>query len=214
MARYPTHILWTAILLVALGSAPAWAGPPTDQFRDGVDRVFKILRDPELKGDAKTDRRIAAVAQVADEMFDFGETAKRSLGQHWEARTPAEREEFVRLFTQLVQRSYISRVDQYGSEKMIFRGDTIDGDQAVVRTALVLKEGGQMPLDYKMHHVSDRWKVYDLSVDGISLVANYRAQFNKVVRSASYETLVARLKSHNAEFATSSTSPSVRKPSQ
>jgi phospholipid transport system substrate-binding protein len=94
---------------------------------------------------------------------------------------------------------------------MIFRGDTVEGDQAIVRTALVLKEGGQMPLDYKMHNVSDRWKVYDLSVDGISLVANYRAQFNKVIRSASYETLVERLKSHNAEFAAA---PVVRKLSQ
>jgi len=198
----------TAVLLVALTSAPVWAGPPTDQFRDGVDRVFKVLRDPELKGNAQADRRIAAVAQVADDMFDFAETAKRSLGRHWEARTPAEREEFVRLFTALVQRSYISRVDQYGSEKMIFRGDTVDGDQAIVRTALVLREGGQMPLEYRMHNVSDRWKVYDLSVDGISLVANYRAQFNKVIRSASYETLIARLKSHNAEFAAA---PPVRK---
>ncbi|HEY3067596.1 MAG TPA: ABC transporter substrate-binding protein [Methylomirabilota bacterium] len=211
MATYHIRVFWIAMLLVALTSTPAGAGPPTDQFRDGVDRVFKILRDPELKGDAQAGRRIAAVAQVADEMFDFAETAKRSLGRHWEARTPAEREEFVRLFTALVQRSYISRVDQYGSEKMIFRGDTIDGDQAIVRTALVLREGGQMPLDYRMHNVSDRWKVYDLSVDGISLVANYRAQFNKVIRSASYETLIERLKSHNAEFAAA---PAVRKLSQ
>jgi ABC-type transporter MlaC component len=80
MARYHTRMFWTAILLVALTAVPAWAGPPTDQFRDGVDRVFKILRDPALKGEAQADRRITAVAQVADDMFDFGESAKRSLG--------------------------------------------------------------------------------------------------------------------------------------
>ena len=162
----------------------------------GVERVFKILRDPELKGDANAARRWATVAKLSEQIFDFGETAKRSLGQHWDARTPAERVEYVRLFTDLIQRSYVSRVDRYGAEKMVFRGDTIDGDQAVVRTALVLNDGGQMPLDYKMHHAGDRWQVYDLNIEGVSLVANYRAQFNKVIRSESYEALIARLKSN------------------
>ena len=146
------RVVWALLLVLALSSAPdAWAGAPTDDFRDGVERVFKILRDPELKGDANATRRWATVAKLSEQIFDFGETAKRSLGQHWDARTPAERVEYVRLFTDLIQRSYVSRVDRYGAEKMVFRGDTIDGDQAVVRTALVLNDGGQMPLDYKMH---------------------------------------------------------------
>ena len=102
----------------------AWAGPPTDQLRDGVERVVKILRDPELRGDTKVNERNAAVNKVADQIFDFGETAKRSLGQHWAQRTPAEREEFVRLFTELVQRTYLSKVDQYNSE-MTFQKDEI-----------------------------------------------------------------------------------------
>ena len=191
-------------LVVALSSAPAaWAGSPTDQFRDGVDRVFKILRDPELQGDGKASRRLAAVAEVSGEIFDFGEAAKRSLGQHWDPRTPDERVEYVRLFTDLVQRSYVSRVDKYGADKMVFRGDTIDGDQAVVRTAILLNDG-QMALDYKMHFTNDRWQVYDINVQGVSLVANYRAQFNKIIRSESYEALIARLKSNRAESVASS----------
>jgi len=195
MIRIHVRVIWALLLVLVLSSAPAaWAGAPTDQFRDGVDRVFKILRDPELKGDANAARRLAAVAKVSEEIFDFGETAKRSLGQHWDARTPAERTEYVRLFTDLIQRSYVSRVDRYGGEKMVFRGDTIDGDQAVVRTALVLNDG-QMALDYKMHQTSDRWQVYDINIEGVSLVANYRAQFNKIIRASSYEALVARFKS-------------------
>jgi phospholipid transport system substrate-binding protein len=178
----------------------AWAGPPTDQLRDGVERVVKILRDPELSGDTKVNERTAAVNNVADEIFDFGETAKRSLGQHWAQRTPAEREEFVRLFTELVQRTYLSKVDQYNSE-MTFQDDTVDGNQAVVRTTLLLGKGGRMSLDYRMHRPRDRWQVYDLSIDGISLVASYRSQFNKVVRTDSYEALVARLKSRQVGFA-------------
>ena len=90
-------------------------------------------------------------------------------------------------------------MDQYNSE-MTFRGDTVDGDQAVVRTTLLLNKGAEMALDYRMHHPRDRWQVYDLNIDGISLVANYRAQFNKIVRTASYEALVTALKSRQAEF--------------
>jgi len=207
------RVVWALLLVLALSSAPdAWAGAPTDDFRDGVERVFKILRDPELKGDANASRRWATVAKLSEQIFDFGETAKRSLGQHWDARTPAERVEYVRLFTDLIQRSYVSRVDRYGAEKMVFRGDTIDGNQAVVRTALVLNDGGQMPLDYKMHHAGNRWQVYDVNIEGVSLVANYRAQFNKVIRSESYEALIARLKSNGVD--TPAASPAGRQSSQ
>ena len=143
---------------VRAGSVPnAWAGPPTDQLREGVERVVKTLRDPELRGDQKTDERRAAISKLADKIFDFTETAKRALGQHWTQRTPAEREEFVRLFTGLIQHTYLSKVDQSNAE-MTFRGDTVDGDQAIVRTTLVLRQRGQMSLNYRMHQTSDREK--------------------------------------------------------
>ena len=200
MVRLHARAIWTLILLLALCSVHgAWAGLPTDQLRDGVDRVVQILKDPELRGDKRTDERRAAISKAADEIFDFAETAKRSLGQHWAQRTPAEREEFVRLFTELVQRTYIAKVDQYNSE-MTFRGDTVDGDHAVARTTLLLSKGSAMSLDYLMHHPRDRWQVYDLNIDGISLVANYRAQFNKIIRTSSYEALVTTLKSRQTEF--------------
>jgi phospholipid transport system substrate-binding protein len=173
--------------------------------------VVKILRDPELAGDAKAAERSAAVNKVADEIFDFGETAKRALGPHWAQRTPAERDEFVRLFTELVQRTYLSKVDQYNSE-VTFQDDVIEGDHAVVRTTLLLGKGSQMALDYRMHRTRDRWQVYDLSIDGISLVASYRSQFNKIVRTDSYEALVARLKSRQVGFAAPAAGPSGGKP--
>jgi phospholipid transport system substrate-binding protein len=162
--------------------------------------VFKILADPELQGEKKVNQRRIAILIVAREIFDFGEMAKRSLGQHWEQRTRAEREEFVPLFTELIQRSYISKVDQHGAEKMIIQGEKVDGDYAVVGTMLPLGQGREMPINYKMRSTGDRWQVYDLSIDGISLVANYRAQFNKVIRTSSYEALVAKLKSSQAAF--------------
>lgn len=217
-APIATVVLHTVLLiLLALFALPwipgAWAGPPTDQLRDGVERVVKILRDPALSGDTKLNERSAAVNKVADEIFDFGETAKRSLGQHWAQRTPAEREEFVRLFTELLQRTYISKVDQYNSE-MTFQDDVVDGSEAVVRTTLLLGKGGRMSLDYRMHRPRDRWQVYDLSIDGISLVASYRSQFNKLVRTDSYEALVARLKSRQIGFAAPATGSPGGKPAR
>jgi len=202
MIRHHARIVWTLMSLFTLWSVHgAWAGLPTDQLREGVDRVVKILRDPELKGDKQIDQRRAAIAVVAGELFDFGEMARRSLAQHWDKRTPAEQKEFVRLFTALMQRSYVSKVDQQDAAgRMTYRGETMDAGHAVVQTTVSLSNGSEMPLDYRMHKPRDRWQVYDLSLDGISLVANYRAQFNKIIRTSSYETLVARLKSKQAEF--------------
>jgi phospholipid transport system substrate-binding protein len=159
-----------------------------------------------MAGDANATQRRSAILSAAGTIFDFGEMAKRSLGPHWAARTPAERTRFVALFTDLMQHSYISKVDQHGGAKMVFRGETVDGDFASVRTTIPLSNGSEMPLEYRMHTAAARWQVYDLSIDGISLVSNYRAQFNKVIRTDSYETLVTRLQSHQTEFSPAASS--------
>jgi phospholipid transport system substrate-binding protein len=189
--RLHARVLSTLILLLALvPTHGAWAGAPTDQLREGVDRVLKVLRDPELKGDTQITQRRIAISKVADEIFDFGDMAKRALGQHWTERTAPERGEFVRLFTDLIQRAYVAKVDH-----------------AVVQTTVPLGNGSKMPLDYRMHNTRERWQVYDLTIDGISLVANYRAQFNRVIRTSSYAALVTKLKSQQAEFSSPSASP-------
>jgi len=207
MATHDARVFWTVLLVCTLVSAhAAWAGAPTDDLRNGIDQVFRILRDPEMAGDKKLIQRRTAILTAAGNIFDFGEMAKRSLGQHWTARTPAERGQFVALFTDLMQHSYISKVDQHGGAKMVYRSETVDRDHAAVRTAIPLSNGSEMPLEYRMHNADARWQVYDLSIDGISLVSNYRAQFNKVIRTDSYETLVAKLKSH--QFSAPAASPS------
>jgi phospholipid transport system substrate-binding protein len=209
MTRHQARCIPIVTLLLALGSVfSAWAGPPTDQLRAGVDRVVRILRDPALAGERQADQRRAAIGRVAGEIFDFGDMAKRSLGQHWGERTPAERVEFARLFTELIQRSYIARVDQHESVAGVtFLGETVDEDYAVVRTTIPLSNGSTMPLAYRMRRAGDRWRVYDLSMDGISLLANYRAQFNKIIRTASFEELVARLEANKAAFSAPAASP-------
>ena len=200
MLRDHARVCWILILALVLSPAHrAWAGAPSDQLSAGIDRVLMILADPELEGDKKLGQRRTAIVAVAGEIFDFGEMAKRSLGPYWSQRTPAERGEFVRLFTTTVEHAYISKVDQRGAGKMTVRGEQVDGQYATVRTTLPLSSGHEMPIDYRMHSIDDRWRVYDLSVDGVSLVANYRAQFNKIIRTASYEALVAKFRSMQAE---------------
>jgi phospholipid transport system substrate-binding protein len=213
MPNHRARAIGILTLLVTTCSVPAaWAGAPTDQLREGIDQVFRILRDPELSGDKNAPQRQAAILVAAGTIFDFGEMAKRSLGQHWATRTSAERTQFVALFTDLVQHSYISKVDQHGGAKMTFKGETVDGDLAAVRTTIPLSNGNEMPLEYRMHNADARWQVYDLSLDGISLVSNYRAQFNKIIRIDSYETLVTKLKSHQTEFAAPAASPPTKAP--
>jgi len=209
MSRHQACLISTVSVLLALSSmSSVWAGPPTDQLREGVDGVVRILRDPALAGEHRGNQRRAAIGRVASEIFDFGEMARRSLGQHWEKRTPAERTEFSRLFTELIQRSYIAKVDQHGSAaRVTFLGETVDEDYAVVRTTIPLSNGSIMPLDYRMHSTGGRWQVYDLSMDGISLLANYRAQFNKIIRTSSFDELVVRLKANKADFSPPAASP-------
>jgi phospholipid transport system substrate-binding protein len=160
------------------------------------------------------ERRVA-IRRIANEIFDFGETTRRSLGPHWQARTPAEREEIVRLFADLLERSYIGKIEMYSGEKIQFAGDVIEGDQATARTRLITKQGTEIPVDYRMHRVSgDRWLAYDVSIEGVSMVANYRAQFNKIVQTSGYKTLVQKLIAKEQEALEADRELTIKKASQ
>ena len=201
MARFARALaLATALLLVLAGPGEVWAGAPSDQLRAQIDRAVKILEDPELKKDGKQRERRAAVRQVANDIFDFSETAKRSLARHWASRTQAERDEFVLLFTDLLERSYISKIELYGGEQIKFVGESVDPDGAIVRTRLVTKQGSEIPIDYRMHARGDKWLVYDVLIEGVSLISNYRTQFNKIITTSSYQELVKKMKTKQGEF--------------
>jgi phospholipid transport system substrate-binding protein len=188
------------VLVLAVVAAPltAGAGAPTEQLKTQVDRVMKVLDDPALKDKPKERRGI--VRKIADDIFDFGETAKRSLGRHWAARTPTEREEFVKLFGDLLERSYISKIEMYGGERIQYTGDKTEGDQASVQSKLITKQGSEMPIEYRMLRKGDRWLVYDVIIEGVSLVSNYRTQFNKIIQTSSFAELVKKMKSRQEEL--------------
>jgi phospholipid transport system substrate-binding protein len=182
-----------ALTLPAGGSA--WAGP-TEQLREYTDQVIKVLDDPAL---ARGDRR-AAIRKIAHEAFDVNETARRVLARHWQARTPAERDEFTQLFADLLERTYIARLDEYGGERIRYVGESIDGELATVRARIVTRAGVEVPVESRMVRRGERWLIYDVLIENVSLVANYRSQFDRIVRSSSYEDLVRRLKQKRDEF--------------
>jgi phospholipid transport system substrate-binding protein len=191
------------LLLGALAAGEATAGAPTDQLRGQVDRVLKLLDEPELKAPNKARERRAAVRKVADDIFDFGETARRSLGRHWAARTPQERDEFVKLFGDLLERSYISKIELYGGEKIQYVSDKIEGDTALVQSKLLTKTGSEVPIEYRMLRKGERWLVYDVVIEGVSLVSNYRTQFNKIIQTSSFQDLVKKMKTRQEELGSS-----------
>ena len=192
------RILSGSALVLALLS-PAWAGAPTDTLREYTEAVQKVLDDPALKAEDRRHERRAAVRKLAIEAFDVQETARRALGPHWQQRTPAEREEFVQLFADLLERTYIAKIDLYGGEHLKFTDERIDGENAVVRAKVTTRQGTEVPVEGRMHKRADRWLIYDVAIENISLVANYRAQFDRIIRTSSYAELVKRLR-NQGEF--------------
>jgi phospholipid transport system substrate-binding protein len=194
------HVAFAFALSLAL-AAPAVAGPPTDQLKQRVDEVIRVLDDPGLKG--KTPARHAAVRKISEEIFDYPDTARRALGPHWNARSPEEQREFVGLFADLLDRAYFSKIDRYQGEKVRYGAETVNGNEATVKTVIVTQAGSEVPVDYRMHQVGGRWLVYDVNIEGVSLVSNYRTQFNKIVQTESYQSLVQKLRAKGAEPAAS-----------
>ena len=194
------RVVVLAVGLVAAMTATAAAGAPTDQLKGSVERVLKTLDDPTLKGESKLPERRVAIRKIANEIFDFAEIAKRSLARHWQPLSEAQRNEFVGLFADLLERSYISKIETYGGEKIQYTGEKIDSDYATVSTRIVTKNGTEVPVDYRMTKRGDRWLVYDVSIEGVSLVSSYRTQFNKIIQTSSYNQLVSKLKNKQDEL--------------
>jgi phospholipid transport system substrate-binding protein len=187
------------ILAAALTSTTANAGLPTDQIKSTVDRAVKVLKDPGLKPAAKLQERRDQLRKILFSRFDFTEMAKRALGANWRRRTPQEQEEFVRLFTDVLERAYADIIESYTDEKIVYVHERVDGSYADVASKILTSKGEEYSVNYKAHLISNEWKVYDVVAENISLVNNYRSQFNRVISNASYEELVRRLRD-KAEF--------------
>jgi phospholipid transport system substrate-binding protein len=172
----------------------AIAGPATDQLKPQIDDVIATLDDPTLQAQSRNVERREAVRAITDRIFDWTVMARRALGQHWEERTVTEKMEFIPLFRELMEQAFIGKIEQYGAESVAYLGEAAAGDESLVKTRVALRPSGDVDVDYRMAWQGTRWMIYDVLVERTSLVRNYRAQFDSVIKKSSYEELVRKLR--------------------
>jgi len=188
------------VLMMAFSWAfPAWAGVPTEKVKETADKIIAIVSDPSLKDPAKAAQRRERIRRTVDELCDWEEMSRRSLGRHWAQRTEQEKKEFVHLFGQLLERTYIDKVEGYSGEKVIYLGERVDGDYAEVDVKVVTNKNTEIPVIYRMRAKDQKWWVYDMVIEGVSLVNNYRTQFSDIMAKSSFEGLMKKLREKSAE---------------
>jgi phospholipid transport system substrate-binding protein len=195
-----------AWLLVATAAAAPTTGP-RDVVQTAVSRVVVVLQKAESDTDGASSRRLTAeqrrleIRRVASDLFDFDEIARRALSRHWASRTPEEQAEFTRLFTDLLERAYIGRIELYSGEKILYGLEVIDGSFATVRSKVLTRRNTETPLEYRLHLKDGRWKVYDVLIDNVSFVSTYRSEFSRILQRESYGALLDRLRKQSVEGA-------------
>jgi len=197
MPRLSTAVVIGFSLGLLLGAlpTPALAGPPAEQLASQIDRVLAVLGDPAFKGDDQGGTRRQAVRRVTDQLIDWNEMGRRTLGAHWQTLPDGERTAFVTLFSELLNRAYLRSLDRYDGEKIVVTGDAMDGDRAVVQARVVGRDGhGGMPLDFAMVRDGEHWRVWDIRMQGMSMVGGYKAQFARLLQSEPYDTVMRRLR--------------------
>jgi phospholipid transport system substrate-binding protein len=181
---------------VFLASA-AYAGP-TEDIKRTVDDVVRIVGDKELKkNDVKRRQMLKKAISV---IFDYSEMAKRSLGKHWNLRNAAEKKQFAELFATLLENSYAGKIESYNNEKIVYIKENVDGEYAEIKSKVVTAARDEFTLDYRVFKHDGKWMVYDVVIEGVSLVSNYRSQFNKIITANGYNALVKKLQSKNEEL--------------
>jgi len=187
-------IVLISVFMAAAAPAACMASTPTETVKTTIDKVVSVLQNPAMKGSKKEQERRAAIRKAVFNVFDFREMAMRSLAKNWKPLPAKDKDEFSSLYADLLERSYINRIESYSGEKVVYDGESIDGDYAVVKTKFVTARREEILVDYKLMKKDGGWWVYDLVIERVSLVNNYRIQFNKIIRSSSYAELVKKMK--------------------
>lgn len=191
--RFMLQAFFTLVILLS-SSRQVFAGPPTEEIRAAVNQGVEILKGAKLDDGRQRAEVINRLRVIVYPLFDFREMAKRSLGSHWRRISPQQQDEFVTSFTELLEKSYADKIDLYDGQKVAYAGETIDRDFAVVNTKLIGKNQS-FSVDYKLQLVDGKWKIYDVVAENISLVNNYRSQFNRILTKSSFDDLIQRIRS-------------------
>ena len=172
----------------------ALAGPPGDQLKKSIDKIIVLLKDPGLQSDGMKLERRNRIFKVMEEQFDFGEMAKRSMGTFWQKLSEPEQKEFEVTFSSYLEKSYIMKIEKYTDEKVVFGEEKPKGNKYFsVRTEIRSSSSRSIPVEYSLHDVMGQWMVYDVNIEGVSLVTNYRSQFGDVIRKEGFRGLMAKL---------------------
>jgi phospholipid transport system substrate-binding protein len=191
--KFALAIGLTAILTIGTRTPQVWASVPGDQVKATIDKVMEVLRDPTLQGSGKKSERREKLRQIVLPRFDFAEMAKRALGSNWN-RYPDQQREFVTAFTQLLEETYADQIEAANGDKVVYLTERTDKGYAEVATKVISAKGEETSMTYKLHPVESDWKVYDIVVENVSVVNNYRAQFNRVLSNSSLDELIKRMK--------------------
>jgi phospholipid transport system substrate-binding protein len=180
--------------------APVCAGDTSarEQLSASIDAIVAVLKDESLKGEEKTTQRREALREKIYERFDFEKMSQFSLGRHWRGRTAEERRTFMNLFSRLLENTYVGKIESYTDEQVTYVKEQVRDDKAQIDTKIIT-DTIEIPIDYRMYRTDDgQWLVYDLVVEGVSLVANYRSQFTQMLDSGTFESLILELEKKTA----------------
>lgn len=193
LRKWATIVGLGTFLFVGPEKARLWASGPGEQIKTTVDQVLEVLKDPKLQGDGKKTERREKLRQLILPRFDFAEMGKRALGNNWN-RYPDKQQEFVTAFKQLLEETYADQIEAAKGDKVVYLNERAEKDYAEVDTKVISSKGEETPMTYKLHPVDSEWKVFDIVVENISIVNNYRSQFNRVLTNASVDELIQRMK--------------------
>jgi phospholipid transport system substrate-binding protein len=183
--------LFLAVMWISFGTvAQARAGEPTEAIKNAINQGVEILRNAKLDNQKERSQVIDRLRQIVYPLFDFNEMAMRSLGANWRKLTPEQRKEFVATFTALLEKTYADQIDLYDGQQVVFSGENIDGNFAQVDSRIIDPKGQNYSVVYRLHRVDGKWRIYDVLAESISLVNNYRSQFNRVIAKSSFEELL------------------------
>ncbi len=187
-------IILIVVLLHAVTVCKVFPSEVTEELERTISKVIEIISNKDLKQPDKKEERRKLLREVMKERFDYEEMSKRSLARHWRKRTPGEQREFVEIFSKLLENSYVDKIESYTDEKVVYTNESVEGDYAKVKSKITRKGDEDIPIDYKLRKNGNKWMVYDFAIEGVSMINNYRSQFNKIIRSSSYEELVKKMK--------------------
>ena len=193
-----THTLSTVLAAFAVVAGLARSGEPTDQIRQTTDQILAIVQDPALQGDDHVAERESRMKLKIDARFNWPAMARSAMGSHWAGLNEAQRQEFTGLFSDLIKKTYLAQLESYSGEKIRYQGDHVDGKYGVANVIVVTLRGTDIPVNYRMLRGSADWQVYDVSIEGVSLVNNYRSQIGSLLDRYPYDGLITRIKSRLA----------------